>query len=1107
MALARRFSTGSANTSTWAGLFPAFVLICGWACLSAEASPNAYVRLPISEGNDLLFVPVSFGQGPSHGRIGQIVEDHTGFLWFGTKDGLKRYDGYRIRDFRADPKNPGSMSGVSVNALFTDHSGSLWVAPDEHLDRYDASTETFAHIDARPGRLEPPVNDIEQDRAGMIWFATSRGLSRLDPKTGKTTQFRHESNDPTSLTSDFLRSTFEQTDGTFWVASSVALDVFDRRSGRVTQRFSLFNPLGRGAPGGANPSVHLFEDHAGVLWVASARDGLARIDPHAHRLIFVALDRVPEPGAQTGANTIYEDREGTLWIGTNGGGLLKLDRDRTKIVRYRNNPADPDSLSADQVLVLFADHEDGIWIGTNGGGVLRIPNQAVPFRRYRHEVGKVNSLPADFVSSVFEDSQGMVWVGTTREVTRIDRRSGRYTRFRIDSAAASNSDVSAINEDRAGYLWFGTRGAGLVRFDPLTGRSEVYRHRPGDPESLSHDTVFALHIDHRGRLWVGTEDGLNTFDPHTKRFRVYKAPGVNPNRERAIAEDATGSLWLATWYSGVHRFDPETGRFTLYRGSESPVNLSNDAVAAILVDRSGTVWAGTENGLNRFEPATGTFKTYDTRDGLPNNNINGIVEDDAGDLWITTSNGLSNFDLHRTFFRNYYRSDGVLGDFTTAWRSPTGELFFGSFTGLTSAWPVKVARSVYVPPVVLTGFQLSDKSAPIGGESPLKQAISLTSFVTLSHTQNSLSLEFSALSYASPQRTRYRYRLEGLEKDWSEVDSTQRVARYTTLPPGYFAFRVQGRTSQGTWTENRAQLHIRILPPWWETRPFQAICAGLFCLGLWGAYRFRVRQMTGRLNLRFEERLTERTRIAGELHDTLLQGFLSASMQLDVAADLLPPESPVRAQLNHILAVMARVSTEGRNAVQGLRSPDGDSLQLEQAFAQIAEEFDGETSDPPVDFRIAVEGRSRPLHPVFRDEVYRIGREAVINAFRHSQAKTVEVEIEYSEKYFRLVVRDNGSGIDPEVLRSGREGHWGLHGMRERSERIGAQLRLWSRAEGGTTVEMTVPGKLAFRSTGKTDLAGRRAVSWRLGIDRLLRIPVWFRINTQKVVRKNSRVP
>jgi ligand-binding sensor domain-containing protein/signal transduction histidine kinase len=1079
-----------------------WLLTCTWVCLSGQTRlPNTCVKIPFSEGSDLLFVSTSFGQGPAHGRVGQIVQDHTGFLWFGTKDGLKRYDGYRFRDFRPDIKDLNSLRGVFINALFTDHSGKLWVASDEHLDRYDPATEAFTHFPPRPG-LEPPVNDINQDGDGIIWLATSRGLTRLDPITGNTTRFQHKSNDPASLSSDSLRSTLEEKDGTFWVASNIALDLFDRRTSRVVKHLALSNPMRSGARNSANESVHLLLDHAGVLWVASARDGLAMLDRQNDRLIFLALDPGTDPRLQPGALAIYEDPYGTLWVGTNGGGLLKLDHDRRKFVRYRNNPNDPDSLIADQVLALFGDLENGIWVGTGGGGVARIPSRPLPFQRYKHEPGNIHSLATDYVSAVFEDSHGSIWVGSRGEVTRIERKTQKYTRYRIGANEDSAADVLAIAGDRSGDLWFGTRGEGLSRFDARTGQVKVYRHDPGNPSSLSHDSVFALMVDHRGTLWAGTENGLDAYDPETDRFRIYNAPGANPNRERAIAEDATGKLWLATWYAGVQRFDPATGQFTIYRSSAAPGSLSSDAVAAILVDLSGTIWAGTENGLNRFDPATGTFSGYYVHDGLPNDNINGILEDQSGDLWITTSNGLSRFDRRQGVFRNYYRSDGVLGDFTTAWKSPTGEMFFGSYTGLTAFLPDRATGNLYVPPVVLTNFQLSDKSAPIGGRSPLQQSISLTESLTLSHVQSTISFEFAALSYISPQRTRYRYKLERLEKEWSDVDSTQRFARYTTLPPGEYVFRVQSRTSRGIWSDNGAGVRIRILPPWWATWQFRAACILAFGLVLWAGYRLRVRQMAAQLNLRFEERLIERTRIAGELHDTLLQGLLSASMQLDVAADCMAPGSPMKHKLEHILDLMSQVSEEGRKALQGLRSPDNDSSSLEHAFAQIEQEFTRKPSEPEVEFCVIVEGRTQPFHPVLRDELYRIGREAVINAFRHSRAGSIEVELEYSAKQFRLVVRDDGCGMDSHVIQTGREGHWGLPGMRERADRIGAQLRVWSRPERGTRVELTVPGHLAFRSANRAAKTRQFSTSVRRAIRRFVGNPM--RLDTRKVIVKDS---
>ncbi len=1047
-------------------LHAGLVLAFGCTSVLTGAPPdNGSVRLPISEATDLLFISVSFEQGPAHSRVGQIVEGSAGFLWFGTKDGLKRYDGYGFREFRPDLKDRNSLSGVFINALFKDRSGKLWVAADENLDRYDPSTEKFTHYPSIPGRLDGPVNDINQDRNGIIWLATSHGLSRLDSTTETITRFQHDPNDPSSLTSDFLRSTFEENDGTFWVATNQGLDVFDRGTGKVTQHFSLSNPL-RATATSTNETVRLFKDRSGVLWVAAARDGLAMVDRKNNKLMFFALDPGTDPRLQPGAYAIYEDRHGTLWIGTNGGGLLTLDRNRARFVRYRNNPNDLDSLSSDQVLAFFEDHEDGIWLGTGGGGVLRVPGQAQRFQRYRHKAGNPNSLITDYVSSVFEDSHGMLWVGSKGAVTRIDRATGQFTHHSLQAGEGSQSDVTSITEDSSGHLWFATRGEGIIRFDPQTGSSKTYRHDPAKPRSLSHDAVFALFIDHRGIMWTATEDGLDAFDPATDDFRVYKAPGVSPNRERAIAEDATGMLWLATWYSGVHRFDPVTGQFTIYRHSEVSGSLSNDAVAAIAVDHSGIVWAGTQQGLNRFDPATQVFTAYYDRDGLPNNNVDGILEDGQGDLWITTDNGLSNFNRRLNAFKNYFRSDGLPGDFTTAWRSPAGEMFFASFNGVTAVSADAEVEIPYVPPVVLTAFHLFDKPAPISIDSPLKQSISVTKHLTLSHAQNILSFEFAALSYANPERTRYRYRLDGLESDWTEVDSNQRFARYTSLAPGNYVFRVQSRTSRATWSDKEAEVGILILPPWWSTWWFRTVCALAALMMLWFAYRFRVQQLAAQLNLRFEERLAERTRIARDLHDTLLQGFLSVSMQLNVAVDSVPADSPARPLLNRALQAMGKVIDEGRNVLRGLRSSGSVSMDLEQAFSRIPDELGVRE---PIDFRVIVEGHPRSLHPTLRDEAYRIGREALVNAFCHSRASSIEIELHYAARQLRIVVRDNGCGIDLESLRQGREGHWGLRGMRERAESIGGRITVWSRPAAGTEVELSIPGRIAFQNFRRSD--------------------------------------
>jgi len=529
----------------------------------------------------------------------------------------------------------------------------------------------------------------------------------------------------------------------------------------------------------------------------------------------------------------------------------------------------------------------------------------------------------------------------------------------------------------------------------------------------------------------------------------------------AIAEDPTGCLWIASRHSGLHRFDPTTGKFTVFQHSLGPSSLSSDVVTSILVDRSGVIWAGTSDGLNRMDDVSGKFTAYRERDGLASGIVNGVVQDENGDLWITTSYGLSHFQQRSNTFTNYYRSDGVLDDLTGAWKGRSGRIFLGSYGGLTTLTAAAVNEKPHTPRVVLTNLQISDKSVTVGPDSPLKQSISITQALTLSHSQNILSFEFTALSYADPERTRYRYRLSNLEKDWNEVPSTEHFVRYSTLAPGNYTFVVQARTARGSWTEKGAELHVRILPPFWATWQFRALCFLLFLSLLWYAHHYRLEHLSRQLKLRFEERLGERTRIAQELHDTLLQGFMSASMQLHVATMVVPADSEARPLLKRVSGLMTQVIEEGRHAVRGLRSPSSKSLDLAQAFSQIPEEL-GPAVNSGIKFRLIIDGERRSLHPLLRDEVYRIGREALLNAFRHAHPKQIDIELKYSRKQFEVIIRDDGTGMDAAVVQNGRDGHWGLSGMRERADRIGARLNVYSRPSAGTQVEISIPGHLAF---------------------------------------------
>jgi hypothetical protein len=364
-----------------------------------------------------------------------------------------------------------------------------------------------------------------------------------------------------------------------------------------------------------------------------------------------------------------------------------------------------------------------------------------------------------------------------------------------------------------------------------------------------------LIFDHEGTLWAATYGGVRRFDRATGNFITYTPETQNTIQYQEIKEDRKGILWLGA-QSGLHRFDPRTGQFTIYEHDpDDPGSLSDNRVNSVHFDRSGNMWVGTQNGLGKFDPSTGTFKAYYKRDGLAGDVMSCILEDKRTLLWMSTNNGLSSFDPRSQRFQNFSAADGLPGPDLTGWgacyQSPSGAMFLGGFSGATAFYPSRTINSSFVPRTVLTDFRLSGNPVPIGSDSPLKQSITYTNAITLSHQQNIFSIEFSALSYFNAATNRYRYKLEGLQKDWREVSSDQRLANYTTSPAGVYTFRVQGATSRGPWSEPGVVLHLQILPPWWSTRPFQAVVGILLFLMAWAAYRQRLHQVA-RQDLRSE---------------------------------------------------------------------------------------------------------------------------------------------------------------------------------------------------------------------------------------------------------------
>jgi len=1016
--------------------------------VSVAAQP---IALPIVDAQDNRFLRLSTSEGTSQTKVDSIVQDNQGFMWLGTRFGLYRYDGYTFKLFVHDAGKPNSLDGVVVRALFKDRDGVLWVACDQSLNKFDQTTETFTRYPI------PLVSHITQDTAGLLWLTTRSGLYCIAPASGRIERYFHDPNLPSSLSSNDIAYCGEDKKGRLWVASAGHLDEFDRRAGRVARHIILPD-----VPGG----FQFYEDHFGVFWIFhGSPNALAVFDRDTNALTYYAFPK--QKPAMMKVTAMLEDRNGALWLATHGQGLLKLDREQGRFIRYTNVPADLESLPQDKVDALLEDREGNIWVAPGRMGPALLAARRPPFKKLPKVPG---STIEPFVGALYEDHRRNLWIGTPEALIRRDYTTGRITTLHTGGPEIG-ADVVSICEDGSGNLWVGTYSHGLRRFDRRTGKFvKTYRHNPADPHSLSSDIVMRLFIDHKGVLWAGTSDGLDRFDALAERFTTYRFEPQSSLLILELIEDRQGKLWIGTESSGLRQFDPATGQLSIYRHDRGlPGTLSDNRVNSVHIDRSGTMWVGTQNGLNRFDAHTGGFSALTQRDGLPGNAVGCILEDKAGSLWMSTNNGVARFNPQSGTFTNFSTAEGLPGPNLTGWgacfQSPSGEMFFGGFNGGTSFFPEAVADASSAPRIVLTDFRLFGNPVEIGDHSPLQESILYTRNLILRRQQNVFSISFAALTYASPATNRYRYKLDGLERDWNEVGSDRRQANYTTLPSATYTFRVQGATRGGPWSEPGVALRIEILPPWWNTRLFQAAVGALMFLITWAAYRQRLNQVA----YRFETRLAERTRIAQDLHDTLLQGLVSASMQLYVAKKTLPEESPAGLRIGHVLELMKTVVEEGRNTLRGLRSVQQDLPDLENAFSHIVHEIPGPGD---VKFRVLTDGSARPLHPVVQDEVYRIGREAILNAFRHASANAIEVSLYYQSKRFRLLVRDDGCGFNPDVQRLGREGHFGLPGMRERAERAGGQLRVLSRPGIGTDVELIISGKSAYESPNGSGLRG-----------------------------------
>jgi ligand-binding sensor domain-containing protein/serine phosphatase RsbU (regulator of sigma subunit) len=874
-----------------------------YLCLLFSLAANA-----MAGGGKARFERISIAQGLSLSSVYCLAQDQRGFMWFGTEDGLNRFDGYQFKIFKPDPDNPRSLSDKWIESLLVGRDGKLWIISRVGLNRYDPLREQFTRFDHDPadprtifpgairvlcedasgslwvggdaglGRLDQRdafvrfhhdpadngslsdnrVQTLLADRSGRLWVGTAAGLNCRIGDARSWRGFRHDPLDAASLSGDDVRALVQDDAGRIWIGSNAGLDCLDPLSGRI-RRIP--------APAGQGEVESLLFDGAGSLWV-STRAGVDRLDPQ--RQTWRRVVRDSQETRSLAANTrrpLHLDDKGMLWIGTFGAGVYRFDPGRDVLHHFRHDPADAVSISADSITAICSDRSGSVWLGTFGAGISKYSPKRYKFATLTRDSFDANSLSSDFVWSICEDRSGAVWIGTdARGLNRYDPASGAVTRYLPrpgDPAAMTQRPIRAVFEDSQGTLWLGTTDDGLVRFDRRSGRCTYFRHDPADPRSLSSNSVKAIHEDPSGVLWIGTHAGLNRFDRRRGTFTAYRHDPGNPRSlshdliYAGIVANPDGTMWIGTYGGGLNRFDPRSGlaeRFVHDPGDGN--SLSNDMVLAIHRDPAGAIWAGTRVGLNRFDPVSRRWQHWYESDGLANEVIYGIIPGHRSELWLSSNKGIICLQPATGTIRNYNMNDGLQSNEFNggAWHAGrSGMAYFGGIYGLNLFRPGNIADNEYSPPVVITDFRIDNRSVQVGERRiagyRLASSIPYADEIKLSYKETFFSFEFAALDYTAPAKNRYAYMLEGRDPGWIDQGDRHYVS-FIRLSPGKYRLRVRGSNNDGRWNEMPGGLRIVIVGPFWSRWWFRALMAVLLVAGLLLFYRRRLKSMILKRELR-----------------------------------------------------------------------------------------------------------------------------------------------------------------------------------------------------------------------------------------------------------------
>jgi signal transduction histidine kinase/ligand-binding sensor domain-containing protein len=964
-----------------------------------------------------------------------VVQTADGFLWLtSVSQGIYRFDGIQFVLWTLPIDGRTIDHIVSVHG---DHSGGLWAVGEHEVFHLKGGVVTSHFVVEGQYR----TGNISEDPDGSLWMLQA-GFNLHAPLchiTDHEVKCFGESDGIRLPTGG--QALLADGKGGFWLGGQRA--VVHWRAG-VSEVYPI-EALKTNSGDGVNA---LALDSNGSLWVGLLPQGPGKGLGRLEKGVFKSFVTPGFDGSKLGVFALTLDRDGSLWVGTLGNGLFRIRRD---VVEHYGRA---EGLSSDFVNDLFADREGILWVTTtNGIDSFREPRVAT--------FSTSEGLGGEEAVGVLASRDGTVWVANGDSLDEI--KNGTVMSIRSGHGLPGDQ-VSYMLEDRAGNIWIGV-------YDGLYVFKNGRFLRISEPDHQPLGLILGMAEDVDGNIWAVCS-GVSRKLIRIRDFQVREQFPTSQVPMGLIAPDPHGGIWIG----------PRMGNGTLVHFRDSVQKEFPTGSAAslrtnhLIVQADGSVMASFDDGLVGLRQ--GKAQRITTKNGLPCNAVYSFIEDKHKSWWLLTECGiveLPDSELQRWWVnpeavvqaRLYDALDGARPGrygIRSADVSPDGRVWFATgfvvqMVDPTRDWQAALPASTYIESVIID-----------------RKKLAAIDNLKLAPHPRDLQIDYTSPTLTIPQKVKFRYRLDGYDHDWHDA-GTRRQAFYTALPPGRYSFRVIASNSDGVWNDNAAKMDFSVAPAYYQTNWFRALCAAVFLALLWAVYQFRVRQLHQEFAMTLEARVSERTRVARDLHDTLLQSAHGLLLRFQTVSQLLP-DRPMEAKekLDNAIDQTADFITEARDEVQGLRDSTVQNNDLALAISTLGQELGTDSANHPPAFHVALEGKARNLHPILRDEIYKIAAEALRNAFRHSQPRQIEVEIRYDNEQFRLRVRDDGKGVHPAILSShGSEGHYGLPGMRERATLIGGKLVVWSEVDAGTEVELRVPASTAYATAQKRSWFSRKA--------------------------------